>query len=328
MPEFFRLDEFAIRADLDITRRDRTRMLGFGFDILSRGYQPCPGVTLPRWFRLDEFAALADGVICIRDRVRFTSFGFDIAPAGLTRNLDTYVNVGAVPAPVTVAGLFTLVLDMVVEELTSSGGGTYESGKNEGDPRPVTHSLSTDMWEVDEILSYISEVQAEFLKRSSIVFHRAGIPTIPQIQRHELPAGSVAIKRVGYRSAVNVISNLHRVDEWELDHLVPDWQYETEVPLYWLDGPPGVLRTGKSGSIGGRLEVLYAPRGDDLTDPTSTDETAVPNDFVFALRWGVIARMLSKVGRANDPERAAYARARYEEGLSAARLILGGWDGR
>jgi hypothetical protein len=324
MPEFFRLDEFAIRADLDITRRDRTRMLGFGFDVLSRGYQPCPSPDLPRYFRLDEFSAVADGVICVRDRVRFTSFGFDIASAGLTRNLDVYVNVGAVPAPVTIADVVTLVLSLVVEELATSGGGTYTSGKNQGEPVPIVHSLSTDMWEVEEILAYLEEVQAEFLKRSAINFSRAGIPTIPQTQRHTLPADSVAVKRVAYRSAVNVVWNLHRIDEWELDHLVSDWQYETDTPQYWLDGPPGVIRTGKSGSIGGRLEVLYTPRGEDLTDPSSTDATAVPNDFTFALCWGVIARMLSKVGRAHDPERAAYARSRYEEGLAAARLILGG----
>jgi hypothetical protein len=287
-------------------------MLGFGFDILPRGYVPCPRTETPRYFRLDEFAVVADGCICLRDRVRFSSFGFDIAPAGPTRNLDTYVNVGDIPAPVTVADLLTLVLDMVVEQLQASQAGAY--------------SLTTDMWELDEVLSYMGEVQAEFLKRSAIVFVRAGIPTVPQIQRHELPVDAVIIKRVAYRTPANQITNLYSVDEWELDHLVPDWQYETDTPQYWLNGPVGIVRTGKSGSIGGRLEALYVPRGDDFTSPVSSAALTVPNDFAFIVRWGVIGRMLAKVGRAHDPDRAEYARSRYEQGLAAAKLILGGWE--
>ena len=52
----------------------------------------------------------------------------------------------------------------------------------------------------------------------------------------------------------------------------------------------------------------------------------VPDECVPAIKWGVIADMLSKIGRAHDPERAAWAEQQYQEGVEATKIILRGWQ--
>jgi hypothetical protein len=73
----------------------------------------------------------------------------------------------------------------------------------------------------------------------------------------------------------------------------------------------------------GILWVLYVALSQTL-DGTCVLFT-VPDEFVPAIKWGAIADMLGKAGRANDPARAQIAEGLYQEGIEAAKIILSGW---
>ena len=51
----------------------------------------------------------------------------------------------------------------------------------------------------------------------------------------------------------------------------------------------------------------------------------VPDDYLSAVKYDALGWLLNKVGRLQDPERAAYCRQRQALTVTAAELILGGW---
>ena len=62
------------------------------------------------------------------------------------------------------------------------------------------------------------------------------------------------------------------------------------------------------------------------TDPTGLGvDLVVPDEWAVCLKYGVMADMLSKLGRGNDPARSQWAEQLYQEGVLSARLTMAGW---
>jgi len=51
----------------------------------------------------------------------------------------------------------------------------------------------------------------------------------------------------------------------------------------------------------------------------------VPDDYISAVKYDALGWLLSKVGRLQDAERAAYCQQRQEMAVTAAEILLGGW---
>jgi hypothetical protein len=101
----------------------------------------------------------------------------------------------------------------------------------------------------------------------------------------------------------------------------PNWD-GAPIPVPLSATPPfGVYGTFQPGSrnltmVGNWLgsQETYAI-GDTLT-------SAIPDSFSPYIVFGVLERIFSVDGEAKDQQRAAYCKARYQEGISAARYIL------
>lgn len=117
-----------------------------------------------------------------------------------------------------------------------------------------------------------------------------------------------------------------RGDSWELDQADRDWQTASQTfpTLYTeVEEPPKTLEVAPGATdVLGIAEILYTSVGDELLN--SDINFSVPDEFVHYIKWGVISDMLSKPGRAFDPERSVYAEQRYQEGVVAARLLIRG----
>jgi hypothetical protein len=156
-----------------------------------------------------------------------------------------------------------------------------------------------------------------------------------------------------------------RGDGWEADHGNFEWEYASSLvrPQVWMDAETNTLEIQIAPSVGvsGVLELLYVAistlfvptqernkRIDEYKRIPDGEKRAadrmrhlsigfaigvesggvffsIPDEFLPALKWGVIADMLKKVGRAQDLARAEYAENRYTEGVEAARIMLRGW---
>jgi len=206
------------------------------------------------------------------------------------------------------------VLDEIQETLieTQDSGATWSSG----------------FWTVSEVIGYLNDVQYDFLKKTLLLVTPTTLNTIPNTRRHALPQDWIATYDAAFKSsaATPVYSPLSRSDERELDLAIPSWPLEPEqTPLVYTEGelPTLTIQIAPAPQAGGVILLLYTALSTELTG--AGVNFTVPDELVPAIKWGVIAEMLSKVGRGADPARAALARERYDLGVAAAQLMLHGF---
>ncbi len=194
------------------------------------------------------------------------------------------------------------------------------------DPIDSGESWTSGLWTVTEVIDYLNQRQSEFLKLTGVRLTRARVTTVPQVQRHPLPGDWVSTQRAVFLSPDGRKKTLSRSDPFELDHALPDWGHAMETkPKVYTDGmiPLGTIQIAPKARDGGVLELLYVALGTSLANTGVAFQ--VPAEFVAPVKWGVLASMLGKVGRANDRRRAEYAEMRFQEGIEAAKVILEGW---
>lgn len=226
-------------------------------------------------------------------------------------------------------------------------------------------SYSSEQWTRNEVLGYIRNRQNQFLKDTAVLMKRASITYTPATLRQPLPTDWVITQRMVWADNDGSYKELPRSDGWDADYGEPTWNSATATkPTVYMDEELPSLETAIAPvpTSTGHPEVLYVyqvPLGIDtfnssmridefapyprsagmpITDryrwtsvglsvPFAPVAVSISDDFSAALKYGVLADMLSKVGRGQDLSRAAYCESRYQEGVEAAAIILAGWQG-
>jgi hypothetical protein len=195
---------------------------------------------------------------------------------------------------------------------TPDGGLTWASG----------------LWTVAEVIAYANQRQRQFLRESGVVFARATLNTVPNTFTHPLPSDTIELRRVAWTTAGGVTTSLYRSASYEGDYLHADWPYILTLgpPTLFLDteSPTLTLRILPASHDNGVLSILYIPSAPSLANAGAVT-LLVPDEYVMAIKYGILADMLSKLGRGRDPERAAYAESRFALGVEAAKVLLKGF---
>jgi len=249
--------------------------------------------------------------------VKITEFGL---PAGITnpvilaRLMTTpeFELVSAVFCETKDTDVLCELQELMIEPVDS--GATFASGA----------------WTIPEVIGYMTKRQDDFIKRTSIIQRREPLNYIPETHRVDLPVDLVVLRRLVFKDAdprTRFCVPVCRGDTWEVDQARLDWEYNhsPDFPFIYSDSEAHQLgiEVAPATSRKGVLESLYVPRGVPFTNDGVC--FSVPGEFVPGIRWGVLADMLIKVGRLQDPVRAKYAEGRYEEAVEAANLMLAGW---
>lgn len=198
-------------------------------------------------------------------------------------------------------------------------------------PVDFGQSFSSRLWTVNEVIGYLNQRQDDFLLRTSILQRRQRLSYNLATHTVDLPQDLIVLRRLVYIDPELTLSRytpIARGDTWELDHSDLGWEYQAKPPSFPrvysdAEGQQLVARLGPGTFKKGVVEALYVPRGPRLSNTGVC--MFVPPEFVGGIRWGVIADMLRKMGRAQDLLRAAYAESRYQESAGAAELMLSGW---
>ena len=221
----------------------------------------------------------------------------------------------------------------------------------------------SEQWTRDELLSYLRNRQNEFLKNTAVLMKRDTITYTPGVANQPLPEDWMITQRVVW-NASGSYKELPRTDTWDADYGDPAWTTPTTTPFVYSDSeepslelrviPPAAAATGQP-------EILYIYQDPILPSRFNStmriDEFApyprvagmpiqdryrwtsvglsipIPATLVIldmfnhAIKYGVMADMLTKIGRAQDVTRATYCEARYQEGIEAAAILLAGWQG-
>lgn len=190
-------------------------------------------------------------------------------------------------------------------------------------------SWSSNKWTASEVVGYANKRQYDFLRRTGILLKRSNLNTFAYVNRLELATDHIETHRVVWRDinvSPNVYTEIPRSDGYEADHAVLDWPANAAtLPAAYTDGevPSLQLQLMPAPSVGGQVQVLHSYLSTLLT--AAGVNFIVPDEFVPALKWGIMADMLGKVGRAHDPARAEYCESRYAEAVEAAKIMLSGW---
>lgn len=202
-------------------------------------------------------------------------------------------------------------------EPTQDGGVTWASG----------------LWSQQEVIDYANQRQYRFMKDTLLMMAYARIDHIgtPPAATGALPPDWMVTYRMDWLDLSGGLTNgqIHEVPRsstWEFDHSQPGWQATTAVrPLGFSDTENQTLQYQlmPPPAATGQIMILYVSLTAVLTG--AGEIFTVPDEFVPAIKYGIMADMLRKEGRAHDPDRADYCEMRYQEGVAAAAMILGGW---
>lgn len=188
-------------------------------------------------------------------------------------------------------------------------------------------AFSSGLWTPSEVLNYLNQRQARFLKETGLLGAVATITWVPQETYQPLPPDWILTIRAAWHDlTTNVWTPLDPSDDFELDHADQQYGLTAGTPLAYRDADtPGTLMLGlgPAPSSVGEVELIYTALAEVLDGSGALFDT--PDDFVPYIRYGVYADMLGKDGRGQDLLRARYAEQRFTEGVTLATSLLAGW---
>lgn len=186
-------------------------------------------------------------------------------------------------------------------------------------------SWPSEIWTRDEVLDGLNAAIRTLLQDTQLVVTRAEQAILAGALSVALPTDHLATMHLVWRSATNVRMPLGPVDGFESDLALPSWETASATPLAYadLDGATLTLKLVPTPLAAGTLELLYVARPALVSGGGTT--LPVPDEFASGLKYSTLGWLLSKVGRLQDPERAAYCQQRYDLTKAAADLILSGW---
>jgi hypothetical protein len=179
-----------------------------------------------------------------------------------------------------------------------------------------------NFWTLSEILGYSNQRQQRFIADTCLVGGHYAFNTNPQ-EVQVFDDEVVFIHHAIYEDNLGVCAPVDPIGRTSADLAIPAWQTSTDRPLGYLLEQTGTLQLSlvPPPTTAGRLHLFCVVLADVL------DRTGVylniPDEWTPYLLFGVLAEMFGKPGSAQDEPRRAYCEERYEEGVQAARAVVG-----
>lgn len=141
-----------------------------------------------------------------------------------------------------------------------------------------------------------------------------------------LPDTVIDIRRVAWIPApISGFANkiLRQSDIWEKRAFDMGWTTASQVPpRLWMQNtePPISFDVDRIPPAPGQWDVLTVSSGPNWNSG-STTTLNIPDDWSWIIKWGALFDLLSRESNAKDSPRAAYCKARYDEGLAFLNQI-------
>ena len=195
------------------------------------------------------------------------------------------------------------------------------------EPPDLGATWPCDLWTRAEVVGYLNQRQNRFLKETHLLVSSATIAVTAGETEIDLPADWIRTAGVAWSGDDGIVKEVPRADSFETDYGTPAWHAapQPSPELYSeFEGPTltmGITPT----TVNGDLDVDYVAMA-ALFDPVTPGVLlTLPDDWVYVVKYGALAEMFGKDGRANDPTRAEYCEMRFALAIETARLLLSGW---
>lgn len=183
----------------------------------------------------------------------------------------------------------------------------------------------SSLWTRSEVLNYANQRQQKLLKETHAQMGIAEVAETQDSQVVDLPEDWLATVAVLRINAEDNWSELPLADTHQVDVGFGDTNISA-VPKVFVDTESSTLkaRVIPAPAVAALLELYYIPLGSVITG--DGEQTVLPDEWLIcAVKWGVIADMLSKVGRGRDDSRIQWAEMRYQMAAEAIRMTYNGW---
>ena len=144
----------------------------------------------------------------------------------------------------------------------------------------------------------------------------------PGTNRAQLPDGTAQsildVRRIRFLPATGLgsPSTLYRDDGMAFEFFENSYEQNTGIPFAWdvLASPSISLTFDAMAAVPNNLDILAMLSGGVITPPTAS-LLLMPDDWSWALKFGMLADLLSKEEESTDVARAKYCEQRFQEGL-------------
>lgn len=180
----------------------------------------------------------------------------------------------------------------------------------------------TEMFTLDEVVDAIEDARNQFLYLTGIHLSHSQVNYNPPPSdgRVSLSDSTINVRRVSWKDQDNVYSPLYLEDESNANSFNPGWETTPSIPDSYaliLSSPIQVQVIPISTDIG-ILDIISVNNPSDLNQVAGT-LLNIPDDYAWIIKYGALGDLLGKDSLAYDPQRSAYCRLRFEEGI---RLII------
>jgi hypothetical protein len=189
-------------------------------------------------------------------------------------------------------------------------------------------TVITSMFTVGQMVDVLNLAQERFMRDCTPILTRAGMGSTPQVARYALPSDWIWTRRLTWQGFQGLVKSMARVDAYELDHGLSDWQQNFANPTMYNDGsdlPTLTVELAKAPSGPGTMTLLYQAQPVALTGLGAS--LSVPDECESAILYGALAELLGSDGEAFDPQRAQYCEDRYQLAVQLTNTLLGGFNG-
>ena len=188
---------------------------------------------------------------------------------------------------------------------------------------PVDEGLTwlSGLWSLDEVLGYANQRQQRFLADTCLVGGWFQLPALAQEQQ-DVPEETIFIKHAVFENADGECTPLLPLSRFSADLAVPTWQGGAAEPIGFLFEQTGTteLSLVPPPTEAGLMHLFVVVLAEVLD--RSGVLLNVPDEWVPTIRFGILADMLGKQGRAYDASRAQYCEERWQEGVDSAKAVL------
>lgn len=194
-------------------------------------------------------------------------------------------------------------------------------------------SWPSEVWDRDEVLLALNGAVDAILVDTELQIQRVELPVLAPAQGIvTLPSDWLATAHCVWRGSTNRRTPLGPADTTSADLAEPTWELVPGTPYCYADLDAAAqpvsgnlrLRLIPRPDEDGTLELMYVPQPAALNGAGAT--IGVVNEVLSGVKYRTLARLLTKVGRMNDPERAQYCEQRYQLTRVVTEILLGGWS--
>jgi len=176
----------------------------------------------------------------------------------------------------------------------------------------------TDQFSIDDLAQACSRRRNEILQVAACNLAEFTLPITPNTSTAALEDLILAVRRVRWVPAAGQGSpvTIQRGDSRTFQYFTANYGQTYGNPLRWdvIGSPPQTLTLDTLVNVPSSIQALCIEGGDDF-DPPTASPLLMPDDWMWVLKFGAMADILSKEQEGKDVERAAYCRQRYTEGL-------------